>query len=344
MHILKEVIIEMTQICNLKCIHCGSDCQPANNNKELSLEEWEKVISELHGMGVEKIVYSGGEPTLKPGFGELLLYTSKLGIKTGFISNGLVPFNESLQETLEGCELFAVGLSIDGLKNTHNCIRGSEKSWMGLMQNIAILQSQKKQICAITTLNRMNYPKLLQMAELFSLIEIDSWQLQLAMPTGRMKAQPELLLDEEEFRLICEIVSMLRQQYPDLNIQAADCFGLAPAGSIRSDEWSGCTAGICSMAIDACGNIMPCLSLQGSQSHENVREKSIAEIWTTSKGLDLNRCFEIEKVTGRCKACEYLDICRGGCNSQSLSYYGHYHSSPFCFVRSFSNSTQGESS
>jgi radical SAM protein with 4Fe4S-binding SPASM domain len=333
MYKLKEVIIEITQRCNLNCFHCGSDCQLVQNNRELKIADWKKVVLELYEMGVQKIVYSGGEPTLKPGFAEILLYSSYLGIKTGFISNGFRPFDKTLQDAIAACQLFAIGLSIDGLKATHNQIRRNNNSWAALMKNISIIQGLETPICVVTTINKLNCSELPKMAALFNLMEIDSWQLQLAMPSGRMEEQREYLITESDFKTICAMIISLRENYPDLNIQSADCFGLAPPNSIRSSQWSGCQAGISMMAIDALGNVMPCLSLQGL-TFENVRDKAISEIWKSSEGFVLNRCFEAKTVVGLCQNCDYLNDCRGGCNSQSLAYYDYFHSSPFCFYRS----------
>lgn len=335
MYKLREVVIETTARCNLNCIHCGSACGHKAAKDELSIKEWQNALLQLAAMGVEKIVFSGGEPTLKKGFEKLLRSTGDLGVKVGFISNGLLGFNKPLQEAIRQSKPFAVGLSIDGLKEIHNQVRRHRSSWQGLMKNISVLQEAGTQICAVTTLHKMNCRELLRLASFLDLAEIDSWQLQLALPFGRMKERAGLLITEDDFKQLCREVSALRKTYPHLNIQAADCFGFAPENSIRSDHWTGCAAGICSMAIDACGNVMPCLSLQSSRRQESLRKKPLADIWKNSAEFDFNRQFDVRTVTGRCKGCNFLNECRGGCNSQSYSYYGCFHSSPFCFTRSF---------
>ena len=343
MNDLKEVVIETTNQCNLSCIHCGSACENKKDDNELSIEEWKGVLSQLAKMGVEKVVFSGGEPTLKDRFEELLLFSSNaLNIKVGFITNGLLVFNKLLQRAMSHSKPFAVGLSVDGMKLTHNKIRRNPNSWSGLMENISILQELKIQICIVTTLHKLSYHELPRLANFLRLAEIDSWQLQLAMPFGRMKDQSELLLTEEDFQVICREVVALRMSYPELNIQAADCFGVAPENLIRTDCWGGCTAGISSMGLDSCGNVMPCLSLQTGKTCGSVREKPIVEIWQNSPGFDFNRHFQIGSVEGDCQDCEFLGDCRGGCNSQSFSYYGRFHSSPFCFMRSFGIQNKGE--
>jgi len=335
MFVLREVVIETTKQCNLNCLHCGSDCGHCPVKNELSIADWKSILIQLAKLNVKKIVFSGGEPTLKPGFIDLIIFAHSLGLKFGFISNGFLIFDESLQQAIIKSQPFAIGLSIDGLKTTHNKIRQNNNSWSNLIKNISLLQKLKMEICIITTLNQLNYLELPQLARFLNLAEIDSWQLQLALPVGRMKQQADWLLTEAQFKEICQIIMELRQLYPKLNIQTADCFGLAPADSIRSEVWGGCTAGLSSLAIDCQGKIIPCLSWQDTLIYEDTNNKRIAEIWNNSSIFDFNRHFKAETVVGKCVSCQFLNNCRGGCNSQSLAYYNYLHSSPFCFYKTY---------
>lgn len=329
-----EVLLEITSQCNLHCLHCGSDCQNKLAAPELSTRDWENILLQLFDLGVKKVVFSGGEPTLRSDLGHLLIFAKRLDLKVGFISNGLINLKSSLGEELSISQPFAVGLSLDGLKDTHNKIRRNSKSWSCLLDNISFLQEKKIKICIVTTLHKLNWRELPKLAQWLDLMEIDSWQVQLAMPAGRMREVSDLLLSEEEFKEVCQIVTNLKQNYPHLYLQAADCFGLAMDGLIRDGDWQGCQAGISSFAVDARGNVLPCLSIREFSVVENYRIRPLAEIWKSSPIFDFNRKFEIEKVVGDCVGCKQLSACHGGCNSQSWSYYGRFHSSPFCFYRS----------
>jgi len=337
-----DVLIELTRRCNLHCLHCGSDCQNQLDPTELSTRDWENVLLQLYDLGIKKVVFSGGEPTLRTDLGHLLIFAKRLDLKVGFISNGSADFRNSLGEDLVISQPFSVGLSLDGLKDTHNKIRGNSKSWERLLANIDFLQEKKIPICAVTTLHKLNWRELPKLAQWLALAEIDSWQIQLAMPAGRMGKLTDLLLSEEEFQEVCRNIFDLRKKYPQLYIQAADCFGWAGDDLIRTGTWPGCQAGISSCAIDASGYLLPCLSLQGVTTPDNCQEKPVAEIWKKSSVFDFNRKFDALKVTGNCVGCELLSSCRGGCNSQSHSYYGCYHNSPFCFYRSFNKETKNE--
>lgn len=331
---LKEVVVELTKQCNLNCLHCGSACPNSKPSGEFTSLEWKGLIRQLKTMGASKIVFSGGEPTLKDNFENIIAYTKGVGLKFGIITNGFA-VSKNLAKTIATNKPFAVGVSIDGLKNTHNLIRRNSESWQRAIRTISHLQELGVQVCVVTTVNTLNYQELPKLAELLHFAEIDSWQLQLAMPTGRMRSQKAKLINDLEFRIVCEFVMSFRQMYSDFNIQAADCFGFAPEGSIRSEEWQGCSAGIASVGIDSLGNVLPCLSLQSTIQCGNVREKELKHIWESSEGFDFNRKFNPECVAGECRGCISLPVCRGGCASQSYSYYQTFHQSPFCFARTF---------
>lgn len=80
---LKEVKIELTNKCSRNCKHCSSNATSSISNlKELDFEDVCKVIKEAKLMGVDTIVFTGGEPLMYDGLSELVELTSKLGIKS----------------------------------------------------------------------------------------------------------------------------------------------------------------------------------------------------------------------------------------------------------------------
>ncbi len=336
---LEEAIIELTRSCNLRCLHCGSDCGDGQEERtELDYLEWIKIIQDLKDFGLNKIVFSGGEPTIRHGFVQLMEYCHKIGFKFGFISNGFL-FTPSLIEALEKYKPFAAGISLDGLHKTHNQIRQSEVSWSNALGSIGELQRLQIPVCISTTINRLNHSELLNLAHFLNFLEISMWQVQLSMPSGRMRDHSDLLIDEAIFKSVCLDLIKIRKLYPAIRAQGADCFCLASAGLIREGGWPGCGAGVSSIGIDTYGNVMPCLSMRDYPTCGNLLEKSMAEIWH-SKAFDFNRQFQSTDLGENCSNCSYGVECRGGCNSQSLAYSGNLHNSPFCFYRSFSTNPQ----
>lgn len=75
--------LEITEACNLKCIHCyGKFGQPKINNKKiLKTNEWKKIIDKLIKMDCKSIQLIGGEPMIHKDFYEILEYAYTQGIK-----------------------------------------------------------------------------------------------------------------------------------------------------------------------------------------------------------------------------------------------------------------------
>lgn len=341
-HKLQDALIELTKRCNLRCSHCGSSCEAEapEPDKELSAADWVKVVKELAGMGVEKVIFSGGEPTLVPGLEAVIANAHVLGLKYGLITNGLA-MSEELIACLKKFPPFGVGVSLDGANSVHNAIRNNDQSWSRAIQTIMRLQDEGIRVCAVTTLSGMNLPGFSRLAYLMGrVLEIECWQLQLALPAGRMGEQKHLLLSQRDFKRVCSLIRAFKGNYPEIQVEAADCFGMAEPGVIRTQAWSGCGAGLTTMGIDSTGRIMPCLSLR-DHFCGHVRD-GIRNVWEKSAGFDFNRQFDPAKVSpggaghlNQCAACDLLPACRGGCASQSFFTNGRFHDAPYCYQRSF---------
>lgn len=80
---LKEVKIELTNKCARNCKHCSSNAtSDISNLKELDFEDVCRIIKEANLMGVETIVFTGGEPLMYEKIVELVSLTTKLGMNS----------------------------------------------------------------------------------------------------------------------------------------------------------------------------------------------------------------------------------------------------------------------
>lgn len=330
MYNLEYALIELTNRCNLNCLICGSDSRNVVDPNELSVTEWMPIVDELRDLGLKRLILSGGEPTLKPGIGRLIDYINASGIEYGMISNGL-EMPESVLSAIREYPPYVIGISIDGNSQTHDWLRGKKGSFSALLKTINTLKENAIPISVNTTVHKGNYQQLPWIAEFLKNNQIYGWQIQLAMPFGRMKKNQRLLLSQREFEWVCIFISGVRELLKEIRIEAADDFAYAPAGIIRDGNWSGCSAGISSLGIDAYGNVKGCLSLTECESEGNIRKQRLSEIWNDRSKFSYNRQFCIDDLPVVCEKCENAMACRGGCNSQSYSMMGRYHKSPFCF-------------
>lgn len=330
MYNLEYALIELTNKCNLNCLICGSDSKNSSDPNELSVSEWMAIVDELKDLGAKRIVLSGGEPTLKQGIGSLIDYINASGIEYAIMSNGFV-FPENVLYAIKQYPPYTIGISVDGYPQTHDWFRGKEGSFSGLLKTIHILKENAIPISVNTTVHRGNYQQLPWIAEFLKNNQIYGWQIQLAMPFGRMKKNQRLILSQAEFWWVSVFISKIREVLKEIKIEAADDFAYAPAGVIRDGDWAGCSAGICSIGIDAYGNVRGCLSLTECEPEGNLRKQKLSEIWNDKNKFSYNRNFCVDKLSATCWTCEKAMICKGGCNSQSYSMMARYHNSPFCF-------------
>ena len=80
---LKEIKIELTNKCARNCKHCSSNATSnIDNIKELDFNSVYKIINEAKTIGVETIVFTGGEPLMYDRLSELIELTSNLGMQS----------------------------------------------------------------------------------------------------------------------------------------------------------------------------------------------------------------------------------------------------------------------
>ncbi len=330
---LRVAVVETTNRCNLSCLICGSDSKNVVNLEELSAPEWCGLIDEMKECGLKEVFFSGGEPTLKPGIEEMIEHAADRGLKWGMVSNGLyIP--DSQLDLFQERKPLAIGLSVDGLWALHNTLRGNPQSLQMVEKYIQEFQQREIPFSIITTIHKLNFRELFAVAEFVLRNKIYGWQIQLAMPFGRMRENSDLLLSEEEFREACLTVEKIRKILPDVKIAGADCFAWAPAGRIRRGRWLGCSAGLESVGIDALGNVRGCLAMTGCEREGNIKERSFSEIWHDPNLFSYNRHFNPRNTSSFCQSCPKVMICRGGCNAQSFSMTGQFQQGTYCWYKS----------
>src|SRR5438034_11494377 len=76
------VIWEVTQACDLACVHCRASAQSERNPKELTTEQGYRLLDQIKSFGDPLMVFTGGDPLKRPDLYELLRYSVKIGLRT----------------------------------------------------------------------------------------------------------------------------------------------------------------------------------------------------------------------------------------------------------------------
>ena len=335
MYKLDSAVWEITLKCNINCIHCGSSADKNVRPQELSTAEALDLIEQLSDLGCRRIVLSGGEPFIREDWAVLGSRIKDLGIKLGYISNGLA-INDDIIDLLYYLNPDSLSFSLDGGNaKTHDKIRGRKGVYDHLLTIMKKLTAKELFVSVVTSVHKMNLAELPQILEVLIECGVGAWQIQTTTPQGRMKK--ELALTDRDYYSMAEFIAEHRQKYKNIiNILEADCVGyyskLSPM--MAMERWKGCQAGLRVIGIESDGGIKGCLSLHGEDYIEGrIRERNLKEIWNDKNNFKYNRRFEISQLEGICKDCKYGAICRGGCTEKALSFTGTPYGSPYCLYR-----------
>jgi len=111
----------VTEKCNLRCVMCKQ--WRSTSKKELSTDEWKRIIADLRGGGIKNAHFTGGEPLLRGDIADIVRYSDGLGITTGLTTNGMLLAGGTLGK-LKDAGLRSIALSMDAVGKGYDRIRG----------------------------------------------------------------------------------------------------------------------------------------------------------------------------------------------------------------------------
>ena len=325
---------ELTNACNAKCLHCGSHSGTCREN-ELTLEECLRVCDELKEVGCERITIIGGEFFLHPHWDIICKRLIENGVTPAPLTNGLL-LNEKNIAKLKDMGITKIGVSIDGIGEIHNYLRGVPGLFDKLIANMKRAQAEGFRVAVVTAISKVNLHQLDEMFEFMKNNDVSIWQLQMVEAIGVANKNPELEMKlEDAYHLAKKIANFRRQK--DLKIVTGDNIGYFCSFEpmIRDHPFCGCAAGRQVIGIEANGNIRGCLSVYSrpETTEGNVRERSLKEIWNDPEKFVQYRYRKVEQLTGFCAECKYNDLCRAGCSSLTYSLTGSFFENPFCLFK-----------
>ena len=85
---LRMVAWELTRNCNLDCLHCRARAGAGPFDNELSFDECTRIIDDIAAFSSPTIIFTGGEPLLRPDIYQIIEYASSKGLRTVIALNG----------------------------------------------------------------------------------------------------------------------------------------------------------------------------------------------------------------------------------------------------------------
>lgn len=192
------VIWEMTQACDLVCVHCRACAQPRRSALELSTSEAERLIDQIAAMQVPVFVLTGGDPLKRPDVYHLVEYATRQGVRTSLTPSATPLLTQEAIQQLHACGLARLAVSLDGsTAEIHDAFRGVRGSYERTLQAIEWARAGGLPVQLNTTITRRNLGNFEEMVRLLERLEIVLWSVFFLVPTGR--GQTSDLISAEEF-------------------------------------------------------------------------------------------------------------------------------------------------
>ncbi len=340
-HNLRLIFWELTEGCNLKCIHCRATAQPERNVQELSTEECFAIIDDLVTFANPIVVLTGGEPLYRPDFFEIAQYGTDKGLRIVMASNGTLITKEIAQK-IKDVGVQRVSISIDGSNaETHDGFRGIPGSFEEALQGGRNLREVGVEIQFNTTITKHNIHEMEEIMDLTIREGAVALHTFMLVPVGcGVEISESAMLPAEEYERVLawfydkskevpiELKATCAPHYFRIMRQKAKEEGIqiTPKTHGMAAMTKGCLAGTGVCFLSHKGRVQPCGYLPVEAG--NVNQQSIREIWESSEVFEKLR--DNSNLKGKCGICEYKNVCEG-CRARAFSETGDYlDEEPFC--------------
>ena len=328
----------LTAKCKYNCQHCYMHNSPdyaSELDNELDLDTCLKIIDDFnetlnHWEIPGRINFTGGDPLLKKEIFELIKYASEKEISIGILGNP-DEINFLNAKKLKDLGVSSYQLSIDGMEETHDRLRGKKGAFKEVIRAIHSLENAGTPSVIMFTLSKSNAYELIDVIKLAAREGVSEFDFARLVPVGRAENSAEEMLKPYEYRALllqvlecykelqekgCEIKfgrkdNLWRLLYQELGL-------LKPLPNDRVTIFSGCGIGINILAISADGTVYPCRRLPIGIG--KVPQKSIRDIFIKSEVLNKMRDTCSLK---KCNKCDLRQFCRG-CPAVAYGYNRDY--------------------
>ena len=345
------IVWNMTRRCNLKCIHCYAGAREAQSPDELTTAEGKALIADLASFGSPVILFSGGEPLLRHDLAELARFAVEKGLRAVISTNGTLLSKEQV-DIFKSIGLSYIGVSLDGLKETHDRFRGVRGAFEQTMQGIRTCREAGIKVGIRFTVNRQNaeeIPFIFDLIEKESIPRVCFYHL---VYTGRGASLIREDLTAAETR---SVMNLIMDRTRDLferglprEVLTVDNHADGPYLYLRLLKEDPLRAAEVMALLkmnegNSSGNGIGCVSWDGevyadqfwrSLSFGNVRSRPFSAIWSDRANELLMKLKQKKRyVKGRCARCRWLDVCAGNLRTRAESVTGDlWAPDPACYL------------
>jgi len=327
----------ITERCNWNCSHCYRN----GNYNELPIDQLYQIFLQFIQfldtfkipVQIARLNLTGGEIFLRDDFMAFLrkIYKYNHRYRLKILTNGSLLTDENIK-VLKTLGVNAVQLSVEGLENTNDKIRG-KGTFRQIVHAIELLNKNDMPVLISVTLARYSLNEIPQLVEFFAKLGIKKLGIRRMVPIGmnRKRLLDDMIspLQQRDFYRLRH--NLAKENHAcDSNDKQFTFNSLCCEDGIffqeeeLASQYDNHTIPLCGvlgnriLTVLPNGDVLPCRRLPIVLG--NVLEKSLLEIWFSSELL--SRLRDPENLSSVCRNCEYFELCRGGARCVSYGYFG----------------------
>ncbi|MFA5020439.1 MAG: radical SAM protein [Patescibacteria group bacterium] len=315
-----KISLNFTKRCNLKCKHCLSNAGDQADENELTTQDYFRLFDQMQKTGCFFITIGGGEPLIREDLFEVIDYARQKDIAVSIVTNGLLITEKNAQK-LNALNLDTITVSIDGLKENHESIRGLD-TFDKTIAGIKILRRhcQTAKLAARVTINSRNINQYAEIIKLVEDLKLDLIRFTPILLLGRAKENDDLLITQDQFLNFLDKIKNFKSKIEIINPDTVN----DKKWFVSPDDF-GCHCGKEACWITQTGDFYPCIFFGDNYLAGNIKNASFLDLWRKS--------VDMVKLCGNhaCRSCSAYKKCRGGCRARALWEYGDINAiDPLC--------------
>lgn len=350
------VVWNCTQTCNLRCVHCYAGSEGKRYENEMDTSAARAMIDDLAAFGVPVLLFSGGEPCMRPDVTELMQYARDSGMRVVLSTNGTL-ITPDLAARFAEVGLSYVGVSLDGARATHDRFRGVRGSFDRALEGVRNARAAGIKVGLRMTVSKRNGGEI---GDVFDIMEAEGVKRACfyhLVYTGRGSSLMDEDLDHAETRAAVRLIMDRTRAWFDRGgtpeILTVDNHADGPFVYLQLLRENPARAEEVLQLLqwnrgNSTGAGIGCVSWDGEVYADqfwrhfplgNVRKRPFSEIWgDTSRATEQSELmFRLKDkrpfVEGRCKRCRWLDICNGNFRVRSEAATGNlWGPDPACYL------------
>ncbi|HTP11119.1 MAG TPA: TIGR04053 family radical SAM/SPASM domain-containing protein [Anaerolineae bacterium] len=338
---------EVTRACAFACVHCRADAQHQRDPRELTTDEAYRLIDRIKDFGSPILIFTGGDPMMRPDLFDLIKYASDKGLRCSLTPTATaLPTPERLNKAKEA-GIRRIALSLDAPRpEVHDNFRQVPGSWERTMKILHNAQSIGLSAQINTTVTRHNVELLPEMIKFVQEVGAVQWSVFFLVPTGRGQMS-DMISPAQHEAVFNWLYDLSLHGNFDIKATAAPMYRRVAIERKRAETGElsatfqgagfqyadglhrpvkGVNDGRGFLFISHLGEIMPSGFLPLAVA--NVREADVVDVYRHHPIFKALR--DPDQLKGRCRACEYRVVC-GGQRGRAYAITGDYlETDPAC--------------